>query len=181
MTWPTLHTDRLVLRPLTLDDLDALASLHAEPSFWWHPYRRGFSRRQTEEFLELTVERYVDPGIAVSAVAVGDTGELAGWAGLSIPNFLPEILPAVEVGWRLGQEFWGRGYATEAGAEWIRYGFEHLGLDDIVSIYETENAASGAVMGRLGLTLDRETTHPALGVPLQVMAVTKSSWTESRN
>jgi RimJ/RimL family protein N-acetyltransferase len=59
----------------------------------------------------------------VSAVVVGDTGELAGWAGLSVPTFLPEVLPAIEVGWRLGVQFRGRGYATEAGSEWVRYGF----------------------------------------------------------
>jgi RimJ/RimL family protein N-acetyltransferase len=167
---PTLRTDRLLLRPLTIDDLDALAALHAQDSFWHFPHRAGRSRQDTIDFLELTIARYEDPGIAVSAVVVAGTDEFAGWAGLAIPGFLPEILPAVEVGWRLGEQFRGRGYATEAGAAWVRYGFDELGLDKIVSIYEPENVASGAVMGRLGFTLERETIHPALGVPLHVMS-----------
>jgi RimJ/RimL family protein N-acetyltransferase len=168
--WPTLVTERLVLRPLTLDDGDELAVLHAEESFWRYPFGRGWTRAETESFLQRQIERYRDPGIALSAVVVGETGELAGWAGLSIPTFLPEILPAVEVGWRLGEAYRGRGFATEAGAAWVEHGFGELGLDSIVSIYQPENVASGAVMRRLGFTLERETTHPALGVRLHVMA-----------
>ena len=176
MVWPTLTTDRLVLRPLAMDDLVDLAALHAEESFWRYPYGRGWSRSETMAFLERTIERYEDPGIAVSAVMVADTGELAGWAGLAVPTFLPEILPAVEVGWRLGERFWGRGFATEAGRAWVRHGFEELGLDAIVSIFEPENTASGAVMHRLGFTLERETTHPTHLVQVHVMSLTRNAW-----
>jgi hypothetical protein len=77
----------------------------AQESFWRYPFARGWSREETKVFLERTIERYDAPGMAVSAVVVGATGELAGWAGLSVPTFLPEILPAVEVGWRLGEQY----------------------------------------------------------------------------
>lgn len=167
---------RLVLRPLTLEDLDDLEVLHGQESFWHYPFQRGWSRDETEAFLERTVRQYSDPGVAVSAVVVGDTGELAGWAGLSVPTFLPEVLPAIEVGWRLGEQYRRRGYATEAGSAWVRYGFEQLGLDRIVSIYQPDNAASGAVMRRLGFILERETTHPALGVPLHVTSLARTTW-----
>jgi RimJ/RimL family protein N-acetyltransferase len=152
-----------------MEDLDALARLHAEETFWRYPFGRGWSRGETEAFLERTLARYTDPGLGVCAVVVRDTGELAGWAGLAVPQFLPEILPAVEVGWRLGKQFWGRGYATEAGAEWVRHGFDVLALDEIVSIYEPDNVASGAVMKRLGFTLERDTVDPERGIPLRVM------------
>lgn len=114
--------------------------------------------------------------MAVSAVVVDATGELAGWAGLSVPTFLPEFLPAIEVGWRLGEQHRRHGYATEAGAAWIRYGFDELGLKSIVSIYEPENTASGAVRRRLGFTLDRETVHPERGVGLNGMLLAKDEW-----
>jgi RimJ/RimL family protein N-acetyltransferase len=152
-----------------MEDLDALARLHAEETFWRYPFGRGWSRGETEAFLERTLARYADPGLGVCAVVVRDTGELAGWAGLAVPQFLPEILPDVEVGWRLGNQFWGRGYATEAGAEWVRHGFDVLALDEIVSIYEPDNVASGAVMKRLGFTLERDTVDPERGIPLRVM------------
>ena len=89
-----------------------------------------------------------------------------------IPTFLAEILPAMEVGWRLGERFRGQGFATEAGRAWVRYGFDELDEDAIVSIYEPENAGSGAVMRQLGFTLDRVTTHPIHGVQLHVMSLT---------
>jgi RimJ/RimL family protein N-acetyltransferase len=180
VAWPTLRTDRLVLRPLGVHDLDDLAVLHAEESFWRYPSGRGWTRTETEAFLERTIERYEDPGMAVSAVVVAAAGELAGWAGLSVPTFLPEILPAVEVGWRLGERHRRLGYATEAGQEWIRYGFVELGLETIVSIYEPENVASGAVVRRLGLEFDRATSHPALGMRLHVMSLSRDAWRSVR-
>lgn len=171
MGWPTLTTDRLVLRPLAVHDLDELAALHAEESFWWYPFGRGCTRAETEDFLARTIRGYEDPGMAVSAVVVAATGELAGWAGLAVPTFLPEILPAVEVGWRLGERYRRQGFASEAGRAWVRYGFDVLGLDTIVSIYEPDNVASGAVMRRLGFTLERETTHPTRDARLHVMSL----------
>lgn len=176
MSWPTLRSERLILRPLAVDDIDDLADLHAEVSFWRYPFRRGWSRSETEAFVERTIARYDDPGIAVSAVVVAESGDLAGWAGLSIPTFLPEILPAVEVGWRLGERYWRNGYATEAGAAWIEFGFEDLGLESIVSIYEPDNSASRAVMDRLGFVFERETVHPTHGVPVQVMTLSRDAW-----
>ena len=181
MGWPTLTTERLILRPLTLDDLDALAELHAQESFWRYPFGRGWSRSETQSFLERTIARYSDPGIAVSAVVIRDTRVLAGWAGLSIPTFLPEILPAVEVGWRLGQQYRGRGFATEAGGAWLRYGFEDLGLERVVSIFEPENVASGAVMRRLGFTLEREAMHPTHRVCLHVMSLAADAWRQAQS
>jgi RimJ/RimL family protein N-acetyltransferase len=165
-----IETDRLLLRPFEDADLDALVDLHAEPSFWWYPFQRGFTRQETVDFLAGVVAKIERGEPAVGAVVVKADGRLAGWAGLSVPHFLPEVLPAVEVGWRLGEGFRGQGYATEAGRAWVEHGFERCGLDEIVSIYEPENVASGAVMRRLGFHLDRETTHPTLGLPLQVMA-----------
>ncbi len=171
-----MTTDRLVLRPLAVDDLGALAPLHAEESFWKYPFGRGWSQGETEAFLERTVQRYDDPGMAVSAIVVAETGELAGWAGLSIPTFLPEVLPAVEVGWRLGERFRGKGYATEAGAAWVRHGFDALSLDSLVSIYEPDNIASGVVMQRLGFAFVREATHPTYNVSVHVMALSRDAW-----
>lgn len=176
MAVPVIETDRLVLRPFVPEDLDALAPLHAEESFWHFPLGRGQTRAETEEFLEQTCARYAEEGLAVHAVTERSSGLLAGWAGLSVPHFLPEVLPAVEVGWRLGSEFRGRGYATEAGAATMRWGFEDLDLDRIVSIYEPGNAASEAVMERLGLTLDRITSLPKRELEVHVLVLTAGRW-----
>ena len=176
MTPPTIETERLILRPLTFDDFDDLAVLHAEESFWKYPFGRGWVPDETRAFLDRMRVRYDNERFGVAAVVVRDDGRLAGWAGLVTPTFLPEILPAVEDGWRLGAEFWGRGYATEAGRAWVDYGFGDGELDEIVSIYEPENVASGDVMKRLGFGLGRVTVHPVLGVELHVMTLDRNDW-----
>ena len=168
MTGPTIETERLILRPLTLDDLDELAVLQAEPSFWWYPFQRGYSKDETRLWLERTIDEEQRDGYAVAAVVVRDSGLLAGWAGLAVPHFLPEVLPAVEVGWRLGKAFWHQGYATEAGGAWVDHGFQERGLDEIISIFEPANEASGAVMARLGFRFDRAVEMPDRDLTLHI-------------
>jgi RimJ/RimL family protein N-acetyltransferase len=175
---PHLRTARLELRPLHPHDLDRLAALHAEPSFWRYPLGRGQTRAETAAFLERTLGDYAQHGYGIGALVEGESGELAGWAGLSIPTFLPEILPSVEVGWRLGSAWRGRGYATEAGQAWVAWGFEVLGLERIVSIFEPANAASGRVMEKLGFALEQVTVHPGYDVELRVTQLSRARWSE---
>jgi RimJ/RimL family protein N-acetyltransferase len=174
---PTLTTDRLVLRPFTLEDLEELARLHAEPSFWWYPLRGAMTMQETKTFLERVIERYGSDGFGVEALVDRAGGMMVGWAGLAVPHFLPEILPAVEVGWRLGQAHRGRGLATEAGSASLRWGFTEAALERIVSIYEPENAASGYVMERLGFTHLTTTTTPR-GETVHVTELTRRRWEE---
>jgi RimJ/RimL family protein N-acetyltransferase len=173
----TLETERLVLRPFGADDLDDLCRLHAEPSFWWFPLRRAMRPEETATFMDRQIADYASrdhPGF--HAVVERDGGALVGWAGLSVPTFLPEVLPAVEVGWRLGERFRGRGYATEAAAASLGWGFGPLGLDSVLSIFEPENVRSGQVMDRLGFDAGFETTHPDRGLPLRVRTLTAADW-----
>ncbi len=130
--------------------------------------------------MQRVLDQYAKAGFGSAAVANHASGDLAGWAGLSIPTFLPVILPAVEVGWRLGSAWRGQGYATEAGAAWVEWGFESLGLDRIVSIFEPANVASGRVMKKLGFHLDMVTVDPARSIELHVTALTKDRWAELR-
>ncbi len=176
-----LHTDRLVLRPLEEADLAALKFLHAEPSFWWYPLGRGQTEDETEAFLGRVLERYQAGDPAFEAVVDRQTGELAGWAGLSTTTSLPEIRPAIEVGWRLGSAWRGRGYATEAGAAWVVWGFETMQLERIISIYEEANRSSGRVMEKLGFRLDRIATVPAYQIEVHVTALSRQHWTHLRS
>ena len=132
---------------------------------------------ESEGFLLRALADTADPGRpAFHAVVERSSGALIGWAGLSVPDFLPEVLPAVEVGWRLGPDHRGRGYATEAGTAALRWAFEDLGLDAVVSIFEPDNAASGRVMDRLGFDAGFATTHPTRGLPLVVRTLTAADW-----
>ena len=176
---PTLTTPRAVLRPFVFGDLDELAALHAEESFWWYPLRSAMSKDETIGFLERVLARYGSDGFGIEALLDRASGTMIGWAGLAVPHFLPEILPAVEVGWRLSGRWRGRGLATEAGAAALEFGFTTGGLERIVSIYEPENVASGRVMERLGFSPWRTTTGPR-GNEVVVMELTREDWEEGR-
>jgi RimJ/RimL family protein N-acetyltransferase len=176
---PTLTTPSLVLRPFVFGDLDELATLHAEESFWWYPLRSAMSKDETIGFLERVLARYGSDGFGIEALLDRASGTMIGWAGLAVPHFLPEILPAVEVGWRLSGRWRGRGLATEAGAAALEFGFTTGGLERIVSIYEPENVASGRVMERLGFSPWRTTTGPR-GNEVVVMELTREDWEEGR-
>lgn len=176
----TLETPRLLLRPFVAGDHSALAALFAEESFWWYSMRRAATVEEAARFLERVMSAYDGPMPSLHAVVERASGALAGYAGLSVPTFLPEVLPAIEVGWRLGTAYRGQGYATEAGQAALEWGFQRLELERIISIYEPENRASGSVMDRLGFDEGYLTVHPTSGLPLKVRSLTTRSWSVRR-
>ena len=105
------------------------------------------------------------------AVELLENHSFIGFIGLSIPNFDAPFMPAVEVGWRLAFDYWGRGLATEGARAVVRYGFEELGLDSLVSFTVPANRRSRRVMEKLGMTHDPrdDFDHPRLpeGHPLR--------------
>ncbi|MDQ4090204.1 MAG: GNAT family N-acetyltransferase [Actinomycetota bacterium] len=166
-----METERLVLRRWSEDDVDALAAIFAEPAFWHFPFRRGFTREETEQFVERQLEHWATHGFGMWAVELKADGRLAGYTGLAIPTWLPQVLPAVEVGWRLHPDHWGRGLATEGGAASLRYGFEELGLDRIIAIAMPDNVASLRVMAKLGMVEALQTWDAERNVPQVVYEV----------
>jgi RimJ/RimL family protein N-acetyltransferase len=173
-------TERLVLRRWTMADLDDLERVFSKPDVWWYPFRRGWTRDETQGFLERRLAEWDAQGWSLWAVVHRADRRLIGYLGLARPTFLPEVMPAVEIGWRLDPDYWNQGLATEGARAALALGFDVLGLDEIVSIYEPDNVASGRVMEHLGMALDRETTHPGLGVPLRVCTLTADRWRELR-
>jgi RimJ/RimL family protein N-acetyltransferase len=169
-----LQTARLRLRRWTPADLAPLTELFAEPKVWWYPLRRGFTPAETERFLQRRLDEWATQGWGLWALELG--GVLIGEAGLGLPEFLPEVMPVPEVGWRLHPDFWGSGYATEAAFASLEYGFGELGLDEIVSIFEPDNDASGRVMERIGMAFDRDTVDPKSGDALRVFRLRAADW-----
>jgi RimJ/RimL family protein N-acetyltransferase len=167
-----IHTPRLLLRRWQDDDIPALADINADPEVMrWIGDGSVRDLRQTAEAVERWEEEWDDEGFGLFAVELLASGELAGLTGLSVPTFLPEVLPAVEIGWRFGRQFWGQGYASEAAHATLEFALEDRGLDRLVSISVAGNDASENVMRKLGMVLERETTHPVYGRPLRVHSI----------
>lgn len=153
MTSLHLETERLILRPLALDDLDDMASLLGDAealSLWGDP----LDREGALGWIERNRERYRTHGYGRCAVVWNETGELVGDCGL-IPTEV-EGTPETELGWIVRRTWWGRGIAPEAAAAWRDHAFDVLGLERIVSMVSERNPASRRVAEKLGMNLERE-------------------------
>jgi RimJ/RimL family protein N-acetyltransferase len=154
-------TSRLDLQRFRPDDLDELAGVFRHHEVWRFPYGRALTRSETERFLDAQISEWDECGFGCWAARRIADGRLIGYVGLSVPAFLPEILPAVEVGWRFAPSVWGNGYATEGASAALDEAFTTLGLDQVCSVPQADNPASVRVAERLGMTLTRAVTIAA--------------------
>lgn len=166
-----LQSERLVVRALTARDLDAVHAVLDLDLRWGQR-----SRTDRGRWLDWTIANYEQRALLHQApygdyaVELVDTGELVGLVGL-VPSLMPfGLLPGyrsrgiehtqfaiAEVGlfWAIATAHQRRGYASEAAAALIRFGFDVLQLARMVATTETSNAASAAVMRHLGMRVER--------------------------
>jgi RimJ/RimL family protein N-acetyltransferase len=171
-----LNTARLVLRPPEESDIEPLMAMDADPEVRRYIGTGAVITPDRDRALRAVArwrEQWNEQGFGWCSVIVRETGEYAGWVTLAVPAFLPEILPAVEIGYCLPRECWGRGYATEAAAELLRFGFTGAGLDRVVSIRDVDNSRSERVMDKLGLRFEFQTTVPSTGQHVAVHAIAR--------
>jgi RimJ/RimL family protein N-acetyltransferase len=156
-----LPTQRLVLRAWRAGDREPFAALNADPAVMEF-FPSTLARPESDALVERFETEQAERGFCPWAVEEGATGAFVGFVGLHAVNTSLPFAPAVEVGWRLAQPFWGRGYASEAAAATVRFGFDEAGLDEIVSMTTVPNARSRRVMERLGMARDpsEDFEHP---------------------
>ncbi len=160
-----LETSRLVLREWRDSDIEPLAQINADSQVMrWFPSVLSYS--DSEKALAAMIERSRKNGFCFQPVEVKVTGEFIGFVGLNRPEYSTPLPcgPCVEIGWRLKRRAWGKGYASEAAREWLRFGFETLFLTEIVSFTATQNGNSQALMSRIGMRRDfsADFNHPML-------------------
>ncbi|MGB8888922.1 MAG: GNAT family N-acetyltransferase [Candidatus Korobacteraceae bacterium] len=148
-----LETERLRLRYLTLDDVDAVFAVIGDPeTMKYHP--QEFGREDALRWVTKTQERYRTDGFGLFAVVLKATGEVIGNCGLMRQDVEGESL--VEVGYHFRRDHWGHGYATEAARACMNYAFERLNVEKIISLILAENLPSRRVAERNGMTVERQ-------------------------
>jgi RimJ/RimL family protein N-acetyltransferase len=150
---PTLRTERLVLRPWREDDLEPFAALNADPEVMRF-FPATLDRERSDAMVGRISARLAEDGFGLWAAEVPGVAPFIGFIGLARPNFDAHFMPAVEVGWRLSRQYWGRGYAPEGARAAVAHGFGVIGLDEIVSMTIPANTPSQRVMQKLGMTRD---------------------------
>ncbi len=151
-----LETERLLIRPFTLDDLPRLIEMRADPEVSKY---LGGRQLQNADALAKRVEVYIDCtekfGFGMSAMIWKETGELIGWSGLQPLDGTPEI----EVGYGMIKDFWGKGIGYECAKAWLEFGFNEKGLERIVAVAYPENKISWRIMEKLGMHYEKTEEH----------------------
>lgn len=148
MTPPTMLTARLVLRPFTNDDLDPLVTLlHGSDVLRYFPDTTPPTYAQVQRMLNRIQQHWADHGFGLWAVTSAATRALIGRCGIAV---IPDT-GEVEFDVLFGADFWGQGFATEAGQACLRYAVAHIHAHEIVGIVHPDNLASQRVLEKLGL------------------------------
>lgn len=158
-----IRTSRLLLRPWRDADLPAYAAMNADPEVRrWFP--GTLTREQSDAQAARLQEHIAAHGFGFWALEAPGVAPFIGFTGLEHVDFEAPFTPAVETGWRLAREHWGRGYATEAAQAALAHGFGPLGLTEIVAYAVPGNGASRKVMARIGMRHDPadDFDHPQL-------------------
>jgi RimJ/RimL family protein N-acetyltransferase len=181
-----LETERLALRDWHEADRAPFAEMNADPVVMEF-FPRPMTAAQSDALVDNFQAELENSGYCPWAVEELSSGAFIGFVGLhAIPPSLP-FGPGAEVGWRLARPYWGRGYATEAGAAAVQFGFGPLEMDRILSFTAVVNLRSRRVMERLGMSRDEagDFEHPniAPGHPLRphvLYSLSRSTSTDTR-
>jgi RimJ/RimL family protein N-acetyltransferase len=145
-------TERLILRAWKEEDVLPYSEMNADPRV-----REFFPSVLTRQQSEAEVRRlqaiYEKEGFCMFAAELIETGEFIGFIGLMTMTFAVPFTaqPAVEIGWRLSQKYWGKGLATEGARGAVQYAFETLKLHEILAITVPANVRSRRVMEKIGM------------------------------
>ena len=182
-------TDRLRLARVVPGDAKELAPVFAERAVWQFPYGRGMDAEWTAGFVARAIRHWDRFGFGLWVVRTLVDQMVIGYLGLSMPAFLSELIPAarmpaVEVGWRLHPDQWGKGYATEGATAALQQAFETLELTEVCSAPQDINPASGRVAQRIGMNYERTATLPATdtldSVEVDLYWISREAWRRRR-
>ena len=154
-----LETQRIILRCLTPDDLDALYALYRDPEVRRYFPEGTLTNAQTKEELDWFIDvYYAKYGFGLWATIHKASGEFIGRCGL-IPWTI-EGQKEVEVAYLLAKEYWGQGLGTEVAGAILRYAQEQLHLPRLICLVDPGNLASRRVAEKIGFTFERELLEP---------------------
>jgi RimJ/RimL family protein N-acetyltransferase len=155
MPEPVIETPRLALRRWTYADTGAFRAMVADPDLMRHLHDGvPLTPDQADDALHDTIERYKE-GFGDWAIVRLEDGTILGECGLTR---VPEQ-GGIEIGYMLGPEHWGQGYATEAATAVMRYALDELKLERLIALTRPENARSIRVLAKLGMQLENSVVH----------------------
>jgi RimJ/RimL family protein N-acetyltransferase len=163
-----LETSRLVLREMSLNDLDFVAAMLADPEVMRY-YARCLARDEAEAWVRRQLDRYARHGHGLWLVLDRTTAEPVGQVGLILQQV--DGVEEMEVGYLIHRPFWRRGLATEAATAARDHAFDRLHRPRVISLIRPENVPSQGVARKLGMRPEKQTTFN--GLPTTVFGLAR--------
>jgi RimJ/RimL family protein N-acetyltransferase len=171
------ETERLVIRPLSLDDVPALTEILSDPEVLKHSVRGVCDGAATRKFIEWCLDCYDSHGVGPWALIDKKDSALIGFCGVG-----PEMVADVEeinLGYRLATRYWNRGLASEAAKAVLNYAFGRKLFNSVVVIIEPEHVASLRVAEKAGFSrFDALEFH---GRPVRLYRLAWEQWEALHN
>ena len=165
-----IETERLLLRPWREEDREPFYRLNSDARVMEF-FPECLTRAQSDSLVERINEHFRKHGFGLFAAELREDQTFIGFVGLAVPSFEAHFTPCVEIGWRVAADYWGRGLATEGARAVVKYAFDELALDALVSFTVPGNIRSRRVMEKIGMThnASEDFDHPNLpeGHPLR--------------
>ena len=148
-----IETERLILRTWESEDAEALFNINQDTKLveW---LGNSMTMEQVKNFIVAKNNQAEKYGYTLWATELKEAGELIGFIGLNYISWEAPFTPAVEIGWRLGSRYWRIGCATEGAKAALDFGFNKIGLEEIVSFTVPANNRSRKVMEKIGMNRD---------------------------
>lgn len=169
---PLIETPRLVLREMSLDDLDFVAAMLADAEVMRF-YPKCYSRDEAEVWVERQLKRYARHGHGLWLVSEKASGQPVGQVGLLIQHL--DGVDEKEVAYLIHRPFWRQGFATEAAEACRDYAFTSLARSRVIALIRPENVPSQGVAVKLGMTPAPDTVQHS-GFPHTVFSITRAAW-----
>jgi RimJ/RimL family protein N-acetyltransferase len=170
---PIFETNRLIAREMTLDDLDFVAGLLADPEVMRH-YPRCSTREEARETILRHRENYANYGYGRWLIEERAEGRAVGLVGV-LPQRVEELVEP-EVAYMIDRAWWRRGYASEAAAASRDFAFQNLGAPHVIALVRPVNVGSQGVARRIGMSPGRRIVHA--GLDHVVYSIDRERWSE---
>ena len=148
-----IETNRLLLRPLELQDAEAMFEMDKNPEvhkyLWQKPTKTIDENSKT---IEMVQKQYKENNIGRFATILKESNEFIGWTGIKFVNDHIENgnTNFYDYGYRLNEKFWNKGFATEASIAWLEYGFNTMKIEVMNAYTHFENGASNHILQKVG-------------------------------
>ena len=156
-----METERLILRSWKYEDRIPFAEMNGNRNVMRY-FPKTLSADESNAFVDRIISEFEETGLGLFAVEIKVSGDFIGYVGFHRFTFDALFSPGWEIGWRISDRYWHRGYATEAAKTCINYSAEKQLCNRLFSFTAVPNIPSENVMKRIGMTGQGTFMHPAL-------------------